>query len=158
MKKTSSLPGLLGLLALLFTASALLFPLGTGLTLVMPNGSTEAFAGYDFVFANNAAQIISSPSMIAFFVLILVAVVFQLLATAFGWYGGKFTAFLHIVAGLCLLTCAALIFLSPIIIGSWVTGDTVTLGYGFIVAGASAAASALVSLIIGVRGFAIKAS
>jgi hypothetical protein len=157
MKKTSSLPGLLGLLGLLFTASAFLFPIGTGLILAMSDGSTEAFPGYDFVFANNASQISSNPSMIAFFVLIIVAADFQLLATAFGWFGGKFTAFLQIVAGLCLLACAVLIFLSPIIIGSWVTGDTVTLGYGFIVAGASAAASALVSLIVGIRGFSVKA-
>lgn len=158
MKKTSSLPGLLGLLAILFTASAFLFPIGNGLLLAMSDGSKEAFAGYDFVFANNASQITSNPSMIAFFVLLIVAVVFQLLATAFGWYGGKFTAFLHVVAGLCLLTCAVLVFLTPITIGAWVAGTTVSLGYGFIVAGASAAVSAILSLVVGFKGLSAKAN
>ncbi len=156
MKKSNGLPGIAGLISLVFTLCASLFPIGTGLILSMPDGTSEGFSGYDFVFGNNAAQIISNGAMIAFFVLLLVAALFQLLGTIFGWYGGKFTAFLHVVAGICLAICALLLFLSPIIIGAWVAGDSVALGYGFIVAGAASSVSALISLVVGVRGLAKK--
>ncbi len=157
MKKTSNLSGLLGVIALAFTLGAFLFPLGTGLSLATVDGTVEAFPGYDFVFGNNAARIVASPAMIAFFVLLVVAVVFQLLGTGFGWYGGKFTGFLHLVSGLSLIVAAVLALLASVLIGAWVGGATASLGYGFLGAGISAAVSGLLSVFIGIRGFVKKA-
>lgn len=153
MKKTSGLPGIVGLTAILFTIGAFLFPLGAGL--VIP-ATGESFMGYDFVFGNTASQITNEGSMIAVFVLLIIAALFQLIAVVFGWFGGKFTSFLHIVSGFCLAACAVLFFLSFLIIGAWLSGTSVMLGYGFIAAGACSAVSAILSLIIGFKGMSEK--
>lgn len=152
MRKNIYLPGILGIIALFCILGMFLFPIGTGLVLTGDATGAEIFRGYDFVFGNEAGQIENQGSMIAFFVLGIIAAVFELLATGFGFKGGKFTGFLHFVGGLCLVACTLLIFLSPIIVGNWTGGNnvSVSLGWGFIVAGIFAALSAIVTLFNGV--------
>lgn len=153
MRKNIYLPGILGIIALFLILGMFLFPIGTGLTLTGTATGLEEFRGYDFVFGNEAAaQLENQGSMIAFFVLGIIAAVFELLATAFGFKGGKFTGFLHFVGGLCLVACTLLLFLSPIIIGNWTGGNnvTVSLGWGFITAGIFAGLAAIASLFNGV--------
>lgn len=150
MKKHIYLPGILGMITLLAILGMLLFPIGVGL--VLNGNGAEVTRGYDFVFGNEAAYIENQGSMIAWFVLGLIAAVFELLATAFGFKGGKFTGFLHAVAGLCLVACTILVFLSPVIIGNWTQAGnaTVSLGWGYICTGICGAIGAIIALINGV--------
>lgn len=152
MKKNIYLPGILGIVTLLAILGMLLFPIGVGLVLNGTGTGAEVTRGYDFVFGNEAAYIENHGAMIAWFVLGLIAAAFVLLATAFGFKGGKFTGFLHTVAGLCLFACTILVFLSPVIIGNWVgSGNaSVSLGWGYICTGICSAIAAVVSLFNGV--------
>lgn len=135
-----------------------LFPIGPGLVLTGEATGTELFRGYNFVFGNEAAQIENQGSMIAFFVLAIIAASFVLLGTIFGFKGGKFTGFLHAVSGVCLLVCTVLVFLSPIIIGNWVggTGVSVSLGWGYIGTGIFSAVGAIICLFNGIRSLRAK--
>ena len=163
MKKHSLLPGIVSIVALLAIVGALLFPLGAGL--VAKGTFLEAARGYDFVFGNDALQI-NNPygSMIAWFVLLLIAAFFGLSGSVTGCFGGKVGAFFDFVAGLIALVCAILFFLSPIMVGnSWVSafntaeaGVTANLGWGFIAAGASSAVAAVLNLFVGGKGLFSK--
>lgn len=150
MKKNIYLPGILGCITILVMLGLFLFPIGMGL--IVEGSGAEPLRGYDFVFGNEAAYLENQGSMIAWFVLGLIAALFELLATAFGFKGGKFTGFLHTVAGLCLLVCTLLIFLSPVLVGNWLGASnfSLSLGWGFICAGICAAISAAISLFNGI--------
>lgn len=163
MKKHSLLPGIVSIVALLAIVGALLFPLGAGL--VAKGTFVEAARGYDFVFGNDALQI-NNPygSMIAWFVLLLIAAFFGLVGSVTGFFGGKVGAFFDFVAGLIAVVCAILFFLSPVMVGnSWVSafntaeaGVTANLGWGFIAAGASSAVAAVLNLFVGGKGLFSK--
>jgi hypothetical protein len=157
MKKNSNLFPLLSFLAILATTAAFLFPLGTGLVDVKTG---EEFMGYNFVFGNNA-QGVTTPygGLIAAFTLLIVAGSFQLLGFVFtfGQGGRKFAAFTSIVAGLCMVASAILFFLGQIIVGNFISGSTTAIGWGFLAAGASAAVSALIGIVVGFKVFAEKA-
>ena len=165
MKKHSLLPGIVSIVALLAMIGALLFPLGAGL--IAKGTFSEAASGYDFVFGNDALQI-NDPygSMIAWFVLLIIAAFFGLVGSVTGFFGGKVGSFFNFVAGLICVVCAILFFLSPVMVGnSWVSvlntteaNVTANLGWGFIAAGACSAGAAVLDLFIGGKGlFAKKA-
>lgn len=154
MKKKSLLSGILSILAVLAIVGALLFPLGDGL--VAKGGLfSEAAAGYDFVFGNDALQIIDPyGSMIAWFVLLLIAAFFGILGSVTGFFGGKVGAFFNFLTGIIAFVCALLFFLSGVIVGNtWVSvlpsTTTVSLGWGFLAAGICSAVAAVVDLFIG---------
>ncbi len=153
MKNKSFLPGILGIAALVFTLCAFLFPLAPAAF----SAQMDTIYGYDLMFGNKAIAAFDTPvsTYIAVFVLLVISAVFQLLATIFGFNGGKFTGFLHILSGLMLGVSAVLTFL----VGTLAPSGTVTLtlAWGFIATGASLAISALLSLAIGVKAFAKKA-
>jgi len=153
MKKNSILPGLLGIVALCFTLSAFLFPLGPGAI----TAEGDVIYGYDLMFGNKAVAAFETPvgPFIAVFVLFVISAVFQILGTVFGWRGGKFTGFLHILSGLMMVVSAVLCFLVGVVTPA---GNLVTLSldWGFLGTGISAAVSGLLSLFIGVRSFFAK--
>lgn len=158
MKKNSLLPGILGIAAVIAIACALLFPLGPGL--VANDAFAEAARGYDFVFGNEALQL-NDPhgAMIAWFVLLLIAAFFGIIATITGFFGGKVGAFFSFLTGLICVACAILFFLSPIMVGTgWAgaLGTSAKLGWGYLAAGISSAVAALASLIVGVKGLFLK--
>ncbi len=160
MKKKSLLPGLLSILALLAIIGALLFPIGDGL--IAKGEFSEAARGYDFVFGNDALQIIDPyGSMIAWFVLLLIAAFFGLVGSVTGFFGGKFGAFLNFLTGIICLVCAILFFLSPVMVGTqWVSplaeGTTASMGWGYLTAGICAAVAAVLDLFIGGKGLFSK--
>ncbi len=152
MKNKTNLPGILGIVALVATLCAFLFPLGPAALTV----EKDVIYGYDLMFGNKAIMLVELPigAYIAVFVLLVISSVFQLLATVFGFHGGKFTGFLHILSGLMLGASAVLVFL---VSSLFPASDTaVTLAWGFIATGASLAVSALLSLFIGVSAFGKK--
>lgn len=152
MKKHSSLSGLLGIIAVLFTTAAFLFPIAPGIQA----GEIDLIRGYDFVFTNPAAPftIEATSGLVAMFVLFIVGAFFELLGVALGWFGGKFGGFLAIVGGLCMAAAAILVFLSPVYIEA--PAFDLTLAWGFIVTGAAAAISAVIELFVGVKAFLAK--
>lgn len=149
MKKNSGMLAIVGLVALCATLCAFLFPLAPGLVDTVQN---ESYMGYNFVFGNNA-QGLEYPfgGMIAAFALLIIGGSFQLLGFIFslGQGGAKFSAFLHIVGGLSMIAAAVLFFLAKIIVGEFIPGTNLVLGWGFIAAGASAAVSGLLSVVPG---------
>lgn len=157
MKKNSLLPGIVSIVALLAIVAALLLPLGTGLISTIGN-IAEPAAGYDFVFGNDAL-LINDPhgAMIAWFVLLLIAAFFGLVGSITGFFGGKVGAFFDFVTGLITLASTILFFLSATIVGQTWVGE-VSLGWGYIAAGASSAFATLLFLFVGGKGlFAKKA-
>jgi hypothetical protein len=158
MKKHSNLFPLLSFVVILATIGAFLFPLGPGL--ISLNPVYEEYVGYNFVFSNDAQGVTDSyGAFIAVFTLLIIAVVFQLIAFifSFGKGGRKFSAFMQILAGLCMVAVTVIFFLGQIIVGDFVAGSTTILGWGFIAAGASSAVSALLGCGIGFRVFNEKA-
>lgn len=157
MKKNSGLFSLAALLILCATLATFLFPLGAGLA--RADGS-EAYQGYNFVFSNDAQGVYSpNGGMIAAFVLLVIAAVFQMtgFVFSFGQGGRKFAAFMEILAGLCVVACAVIFFLGHVIIGDFLgSAAPMKLGWGFIAAGASSAVSAILSLVSGVLVFKEK--
>ena len=152
MKKTSNLGGLLGVIALIFTLCAFLFPIAPG----VQAGADEFVRGYDFVFTNPAAPftISATGGLVAMFVLFIVGAAFELLGVAFGWYGGKFGGFLSIVGGLCMAVAGILAFLAPAMVEA--PQFQLTLAWGFIATAISALLAAAVELFIGVKAFLAK--
>lgn len=151
--KKNILPGILGIVALVFTLAAFLFPLAPAAL----SAEADVIYGYDLMFGNKAIAAFETPvgAFIAVFVLLVISAVFQILGTVFGFHGGKFTGFLHFVSGLMLGVSAVLTFLVSILTPA---GDlSLTIAWGFIVTGAALAASALLSLTVGVLGFKKKA-
>ena len=160
MKKNSLLPGILGIIALVGIIGALLFPLGPGL--IGGDKFIEPARGYDFVFGNEALQL-NDPygAMIAWFVLLLIAAFFGLVAVITGFFGGKVGSFFSFLTGIICAVCAVLFFLSPVLVGtSWAAtfGTTATLGWGYIIAGGCSAVAALASLFVGGKGLFSKAA
>lgn len=153
MKKNSLLQGILAIIAVLAIAAALLFPIGTGLV-----SSFDAIGarGYDFVFGNEAMQL-NDPhgAMIAWFVLLIIAAFFGIVGSVTGFFGGKVGAFFNFLTGLICLVCAILFFLSAVIVGPTWVGE-VSLGWGYIAAGAASAIAALLDLFIGGKGLFAK--
>ena len=127
MKKTSNLGGLLGIVALLFTLCAFLFPIAPG----VQAGADEFVRGYDFVFTNPAAPftISATGGLVAMFVL-------------------------FIVGGLCMAVAGILAFLSPAMVEA--PQFQLTLAWGFIATAISALLAAAVELFIGVKAFLAK--
>lgn len=151
--KKNILPGILGIVALVFTLAAFLFPLAPAAL----SAEADVIYGYDLMFGNKAIAAFETPvaAFIAVFVLLVISAVFQILGTVFGFHGGKFTGFLHFVSGLMLGISAVLTFLVSILTPA---GDlNLTIAWGFIVTGAALAVSALLSLTVGVLGFKKKA-
>jgi hypothetical protein len=146
MKKNSGLFALIGLVALLATLCAFLFPLAPGL---VDAKTGDALMGYNFIFSNDAqGSYDPNGGLIAAFALMVIAAVFQLFGFvfSFGEGGRKFAAFMHIVAGLCMVATAVLFFLAKIMIGtSFLPGAELHLGWGYIASGISAAVSGLLS-------------
>lgn len=156
MKKNSLLPGILTIIGLLAIVGALLFPLGDGLIANFA-GYPEAAQGYDFVFGNSAL-LINDPygGMIAWFVLLLIAAFFGIIGCVLSFFGGKLGAFCDFLTGLICFVCALLFFLAPVTVGSTWTSADVSLGWGYIAAGACAAVAALLNLFIGGKGLFSK--
>ena len=152
MKKHSNLAGLLGVVALLFTTMAFLFPIAPGIQA----GEIDLIRGYDFVFKNPAAPftIEATAGLVSMFVLFIVGAFFELLGVALGWFGGKFGGFLAIVGGLCMAVAAVLVFVSPAYIEA--PSFDLSLAWGFIATGAAAAISAIIELFVGVKAFLAK--
>ena len=137
MKKTSNLGGLLGVIALIFTLCAFLFPIAPGIQA----GADEFVRGYDFVFTNPAAPftISATGGLVAMFVLFIV---------------GKFGGFLSIVGGLCMAVAGLLAFLAPAMIDA--PAFQLSLAWGFIAAAISSLLAAAVELFVGVKAFLAK--
>lgn len=152
MKKHSNLSGLLGIVALMFTIMAFLFPIAPGIQ----TSEADLIRGYDFVLTNPAAPftIEATSGLVAMFVLFIVGSFFELLGVGLGWFGGKFGGFLSIVGGLCMAVAAVLVFVSPAYIEAPMF--SLSLAWGFIVTGAAAAISALIELFVGVKAFLVK--
>lgn len=151
MKKDTNMIGLLSVASLIAILAGLLFPIAPGL-----KSGYDVIYGYDLTFGNESIQAITSPlgAYIAVFVLSLIAAVFSVLTTIFGWRGGKFMGFLRVVSGLCLGVSAVLVFIAPTIVSS----DAITwsLDWGFIVTGICLAFGALTSLFIGLAPIITK--
>lgn len=152
MKKTSILPGLLGIIALCFTLMAFLFPLAPAAL----TGQGDVIYGYDLMFGNKAIAAFVTPigAYIAVFCLFVIAAFFQIMGTAFGFRGGKFTGFLHILSAGSLIASAVLCFL----VGLLVKADSVSLSlaWGFMATGVASAISGVLSGFIGFSSFASK--
>ncbi len=150
MKKKTNLFATFGFLAILFTVVAFLFPIGTGIVWTTESAGSVYNCGYDFVFGNDASQIEGSGYFICVFVLLIIAVVFQILGTVFTLPNPdadhKFSGFLHLLSGLSLIVVALFFFLGAILTETPNDTYVASLGYGFIVAGAAAAVSAVSSL------------
>ena len=158
--KKNLLPGILGIVTVIAIACALLFPLGPGL--VANDSFAEAARGYDFVFGNEALQL-NDPhgAMIAWFVLLLIAAFFGIVAAITGFFGGKVGAFFSFLTGLICLVCAVLFFLSPVMVGNgWAgaLGTSASLGWGYLAAGIASAVAALSGLVVGGKGLFTKAA
>ena len=160
MKKNNGLVILLGMVIILLSLGALLFPLGTGFTTDLG----DKIVAYDFIFGNSAAGINTYHGgpyggLITAFVFACVGVFFQLIALlfSFGQGGKKFVGFMDVVAGLCFATTAVLYFLARGLVDGYLNNTVpLTLAWGFLVAGACAAASALLSIGTGVVSFRQK--
>ena len=96
-------------------------------------------------------------SMIAAFVLLVIAAVFGAFGTILPLTGStKFSGFLDIVAGLCLASTAVLFLIAPMIVSLDPVKATYSLGYGFMTAGLVAGVGALILLVIGFLGMSLK--
>jgi hypothetical protein len=161
MKKNNGLGVLLGIVIVILSIGAMLFPIGAGFTTSLG----EPIRGYDFVFGDSAQWVNSNNGgpyggLIAAFVLGCVGGAFQLIALAlsFGQGGKKFMGFMDIVGGLCFAVTAVLFFLAKSLVNGYLYNQvSLTLAWGFIIAGACAAASALLSLVVGFKAFLTKA-
>jgi hypothetical protein len=160
MKKNNGLLVLLGIVILIASIAAMLFPLGTGLV----TSQGDQIVGYDFVFGNSSARINPEQGgpyggLITAFVLGCVGGLFQILAFvfSFGQGGKKGVGFMDIVAGLCFIVTAVLFFLAKNLVGNYLDGKvTLTLGWGFLAAAIAAAVSGLLSLGVGIKAFVAK--
>ncbi len=150
MKKKLNLFATFGFLGVLFTIAAFLFPIGTGVVWATAQAGNSYNAGYDFVFGNDASQIVASGYYICAFSLLIIAVVFQILGTVFTLpnpdASHKFSGFLHLVSAIALVVVALFFFLGAKLTPTPNESYVPSLGYGFIAAGAAAAASAVSSL------------
>src|SRR5574344_1302376 len=159
MKKNNGLMILLGMVAILCAIGAMLFPLGAGFV----TSTNEAIVGYDFVFGNSAALVnpaLDGPyaGLITAFVFGCVGGLFELIAFTFSFSQGgkKFAGFMDILTGLCFAVTALLFFLAKSLIGGYKLAAYCTLGWGFILAGAFAAVTAMASIVAGVIGMKSK--
>lgn len=146
MKKNTNLYVILGFTGILLTIAAFLFPIGTGVNWTV-DGKTFAVCGYDYVFGNNAMmKDLATGYHICAFVLLIIAVVFQILGTVFTLpnptASHKFSSFLHLLAGVSLVFTAIFFFLSSVVGPKPNDTYVASLGYGFIVAGIAAILSA----------------
>ena len=155
MKKKINLFPLLGICAVVLTGAIF----GMLAFTALKNGSGETFTGYDFAFGNNAVRATSNGGFVGAFVLAIIAGFFQILGVVFGFGQGprKFAGFLHFVAGLALVAAAVLLFLGKVLVGEFIPGEKLTLGWGLLAAGGCAAASALLSLVNGASKLFSKA-
>ncbi len=151
MKKKMNLFATFGFLGVLFTIVAFLFPIGTGIIWTTAEAGNVYNPGYDFVFGNNASQIVASGYYICAFSLLIIAVVFQILGTVFTLpnpdASHKFSGFLHLISAIALIVVALFFFLGTKLTPTPNDNYVPSLGFGFIAAGAGAAASALCSLV-----------
>lgn len=159
MKKTANnLFAVLGLLSLVLIGVSFLLLLAPGI--VGSSSGSEIWAGYDFVFGNDAMRADANTAMIAAFVLLVLAALFQALAQPFSWGAGahKFAAFLNVVSGLLLVAPAIIFFMGlNIVLGSGFIADpTLTLGWGYVATGAVVAVAALASLGAGFKNLLAK--
>ena len=159
MKKNNGLMILLGMVVILLSIGAMLFPLGFGF--ITKQG--EGIVGYDFVFGNSAAGVNPANGgpyggLITAFVFGCIAALFELIAFifSFGNGGKKFSGFMYVLTGICFAVTALLFFLAKQMIAGYANAANLTLGWGFIIAGAFAAAAALLSIGTGVLGLKSK--
>lgn len=151
MKKKTNLFAILGFVGALCTIAAFLFPIGTGVNWTA-GGKTYAVCGYDFIFGNSAMmKDFATGYHICAFVLLVIAVLFQILGTVFTLpnpeASHKFSGFLHFLSALSLAAVAVFFFLGAILTPTPNATYVASLGYGFIAGGAAAAISALCSFI-----------
>lgn len=148
MKKKTNLYAIMGLVAVICTVAAFLFPIGTGVNWTVGE-SVYPFCGYDFVFGNNASQIVANGFYICAFALLIIAVVFQILGTVFTLpnptASHKFSGFLHLLSAISMAVVAAFFFLATLLTSAPNGNYVISLGYGFIAGGAAAALSAISS-------------
>lgn len=145
-----------GILSLLVIA-AFLFPIAPGIVRAA-GGINETFAGYDFIFTNDAAAISKTgvTGLITAFVFLIIGASFGVLGTIIPLTGStKFSGFLDIVAGLCLtvtgvLFCLALVLAKDNL--AVINNGTYSLGYGFLIAGLAALVAGLGFGVIGFVG------
>lgn len=152
MKKNSILPGLLGIIAICFTLMAFLFPLAPAATTELG----DIVYGYDLMLGNKAIAAFDTPigAFIAVFVLFVISAFFQIMGTAFGFRGGKFTGFLHILSCGMMIASGVLCFLVSLLVKS--DAVSVSLAWGFMATGAASMVSALLSGFIGFSAFGKK--
>lgn len=154
MKKNPSLFVLLVFIASLFATAALLLPIGPGFTRTV-GSSVETLRAYDFVFANKTQTltVTGNGAMIASFVLLVIAVTFELFALLMGFSASsKFAGFLAVVGGLCAIVAGVLYLLAKQIIG--VTGYNMQ--WGFFGGAIAGIASGLTGAVAGVLEMAKK--
>lgn len=156
MKTKSNIFGIVSVLCTLLTIAASLLLLGTGFNLSLGD-TTRA---YDFIFENYAVQATSNGGMVTGFVFILVAFVLEAFANIFAFGNGshKFSGFMHLVSGLLLIATAVIFMLAKQIIGNYLDGVTLTLGWGFISSAACAGVAGILGVILGVKSFSSKAA
>ncbi len=138
-----------GFSAIFFTVLAFLFPIGTGVIWTTETAGSDYFCGYDFVFGNDACQIESNGFFIAVFVLLIIALVFQILGTVFTLPNPdsehKFSGFLHLLTGLMLVIVAIIFFFGAVVTETPNETYVASLGFGFIVGGIVSLLSAISS-------------
>lgn len=147
---------ILGILAILLAGAGFGFFAAPAVSGTVHAYDTAAI--YDFVFGNNALAALNSNGLfVTAFVVLIIASAFQLLAVLFSFgTSKKFAGFLHIVAGILAAISAIVSFLSAGACPLEVAGETWVLAWGGIISGAVCAASAVVSLGLGVKGFLAK--
>ncbi len=150
MEKKINLFAILGFSGILFTAAAFLLPIGTGVNWTA-GAHVTAVSGYDFVFGNSAMmKDLATGYHICAFVLLIIAVLFQILGTVFTLpnpdASHKFSGFLHLLSAISLIVVALFFFLATKLTPTPNASYVATLGYGFIAGGAASAASAVCSL------------
>jgi hypothetical protein len=160
MKKDKISLSLIGLIALVLTTAAFLFPLAPGLVETVQG---EGYMGYNFVFSNTAQGVVDAyGGMIAAFVLMVIGAFFQVLGFIFGFgaSGKQFAGFMHMIGGVSMVASGVLYFLGKLLTSGFMpnttSGVNIVLGYGFIAAGACAVVSGLLSVVFGYRAFASK--
>ena len=163
MKKSTSIFGILVLLAAVLCLGALLLPLGAGFVRTVDGGGsayTETFRAYDFVFGNKTQDLTVNGygAFIAAFVMLVVAAAFIVLALLMGFGSStKFGGFLAFVAGLLAIASGVLYVLAkPIVAANATNYPNLVLSWGFIGAGVAAVACGLASCVGGVLAFKAK--